>query len=257
MRKTYFLIAFLALGITSSYAQSAYQAGESLKFQIKYGWFKASEATLDVKKAIVGQKDVLFVDGFGKSTGLLDVFFKVRDEYKTYIDPKTNLPQRFRRKINEGGHIKNKELSFDHQKNSVKVVDRKHNKTSHHSFKTGTQDMLSVLYYLRNTVNRKTIQTGEFFEVNLFFDEENFPLQVKFLGREIIQTEFGNVPTLKFRPYVMAGRVFEEKESLTMWITDDKNKMPIKIEAKLAVGSLTAKLSEFRGLKHSFQIIPD
>ncbi|MDN6280062.1 MAG: DUF3108 domain-containing protein [Psychroflexus sp.] len=257
MRKIYFLIAFLTIGLTSNYAQSAYQAGESLKFKIKYGWFKASEATLDVKKAKVGQKDVLFVDGFGKSTGLLDVFFKVRDQYKTYIDPKTDLPQRFRREINEGGHIKNKELVFDHQRNAVKVIDRKHKTTTHHSFKAGSQDMLSVLYFLRNKVDRKTIQTGESFEINLFFDEDNFPLKVKFLGREVIQTEFGNVPTLKFRPYVMAGRVFEEKESLTIWITDDGNKMPIKIEAKLAVGSLTAKLSEFRGLKHSFRIIPD
>lgn len=257
MKKSYFLIIAFLLSFTATYAQSAYQAGEDLKFKIKYGWFKASEATLKVKKAEIDNKEVLFVDGFGKSTGLLDIFFKVRDEYKSYIDPQTDLPQMFVRKINEGGHIKDKKLVFNHDSNSVKVYDRKHNTSNHFSFKEGSQDMISVLYYLRNTVDRKKIKAGDVIKVNLFFDEENFPFQVKFLGREKISTDFGKVPTLKFRPYVMAGRVFEEKESLTMWITDDKNKIPVKIEAKLAVGSLTAKLTEFRGLKHSFRIIPD
>lgn len=257
MKKSYLLILVLFVSLTSTYAQSAYQAGEDLKFKIKYGWFKASEATLKVKKAEINNKEVLYVDGFGKSTGLLDIFFKVRDEYKSYIDPETGLPQMFVRKINEGGHIKDKKLVFNHNSNSVKVYDRKHNTSNRFSFKEGSQDMISVLYYLRNTVDRRSIKVGDVIEVNLFFDEENFPFQVKFLGREKISTDFGKVPTLKFRPYVMAGRVFEEKESLTMWITDDKNKIPVKIEAKLAVGSLTAKLTEFRGLKHTFRIIPD
>lgn len=256
MKKSYFLITIF-LACFTTYSQSAYQAGESLKFKIKYGWFKASEATLKVKKAEINNKEVLFVDGFGKSTGLLDIFFKVRDEYKTYIDPKTDLPQRFVRKINEGGHIKDKKLVFNHDSNSVKVYNRKYSTTNSFSIKEGTQDMLSVLYYLRNKVDRSTLKRGDIFEVNLFFDEENFPFQVKYLGKETLSTSFGKIPALKFRPYVMAGRVFEEKESLTMWITDDRNKIPIKIEAKLAVGSLVARLSEFRGLKHSFRIIPD
>lgn len=257
MKKSYFFIIFFLISLSTTFAQSAYQAGEDLKFKIKYGWFKASEATLKVKKAKVNNKEVLFVDGFGKSTGLLDIFFKVRDEYKSYIDPETDLPQMFVRKINEGGHTKDKKLVFDHDSNSVKVYDRKYNTSNSFSFKEGSQDMISVLYYLRNTIDRRNIKTGDVIEVNLFFDEENFPFQVKFLGREKISTDFGEIPTLKFRPYVMAGRVFKEKESLTMWISDDENKIPIKIEAKLAVGSLTARLTEFRGLKHSFRIIPD
>ena len=62
------------------------------------------------------------------------------------------------------------------------------------------------------------------------------------------------VKTLKFRPYVMAGRVFKEEESLTLWVSADKNKIPLKIKADLAVGSLRADLSQYKGLKHSFQV---
>jgi len=76
------------------------------------------------------------------------------------------------------------------------------------------------------------------------------------LGRETLKTTFGNVPTMIFRPYVESGRVFEEEESLTVWVTDDANKMPIVIKADLVIGSLKATLTEYKGLAHQFKIIP-
>ena len=87
-----------------------------------------------------------------------------------------------------------------------------------------------------------------------FFDEENYNVRLKFLGREELKTAFGTVKTLKFRPYVMAGRVFKEKESLTLWVSADDNKIPLRIQADLAVGSLRADLEAFKGLKHSFKV---
>lgn len=88
----------------------------------------------------------------------------------------------------------------------------------------------------------------------MFFDEENYNFKLKFLGREELDTEFGKIKTLKFRPYVMAGRVFQEQESLTLWVSADDNKIPLRIKADLAVGSLRADLEAFKGLKHSFKV---
>jgi hypothetical protein len=89
----------------------------------------------------------------------------------------------------------------------------------------------------------------------MFFDKENFDFKLKFLGREIIDTKFGKVASLKFRPYVQSGRVFKEQESLTVWISDDKNKIPVRLQADLAVGSIKADLEAYKGLKNSFKII--
>ena len=116
------------------------------------------------------------------------------------------------------------------------------------------QDMVSAFYYLRNNYKTETIKEGDEVSLNMFFDEENFNFKLKFLGREDLKTEFGVIKTLKFRPYVMAGRVFKEKESLTLWISADDNKIPLRIQANLAVGSLRADLEAFRGLKHPFKI---
>jgi hypothetical protein len=123
--------------------------------------------------------------------------------------------------------------------------------------KPSTQDMVSAFYHLRNTVDRSTLQVGDEFTLPMFFDRENYDFKLRFLGKEIVDTKFGDVAALKFRPYVQSGRVFKEEESLSVWISDDENKMPLKIQAKLAVGSLTADLDAFKGLSHQFSIIPD
>ncbi len=94
-------------------------------------------------------------------------------------------------------------------------------------------------------------------KVDMFFDNENFGFKLKYLGEEIIKTKFGKIETLKFRPYVMAGRVFKEEESLTLWVTKDKNKVPLRIKADLTIGSLRADLEAFKGLKHPFKIVVD
>jgi hypothetical protein len=91
----------------------------------------------------------------------------------------------------------------------------------------------------------------------MFFDQETNNFKLRYLGSEVIRTKFGKVKTLKFRPVVQAGRVFKEKESVTVWVSADKNKIPLRIKASLAVGSLRADLDEFKGLAHPFNIIFD
>ncbi len=115
--------------------------------------------------------------------------------------------------------------------------------------------MISTFYYLRNQIDRFKLKEGDFTDVNMFYGDENFKFRLKFLRKEVIKTKFGSISTLVFRPYVESGRVFKEKESLTVWISDDDNKIPLKIKADLAVGSINADLDEYKGLKHWFKII--
>jgi hypothetical protein len=88
----------------------------------------------------------------------------------------------------------------------------------------------------------------------MFFDDETTKFKLKFIGREDITTKFGVVSTMIFRPLVQSGRVFKEQESLTVWISDDDNKLPIRIKASLAVGSIKADLEAFKGLKNPFKV---
>lgn len=256
MKKIVGLILLAVLVNHSVNAQGdSYRDGEWFKFRIHYGWFNASYATLEVKEENYNHKDVFHVVGKGESTGLLDMFFEVDDTYETYIDKSNDLPLKFIRDINEGGHTKNRIIYFDQNTHQAKVKDLKHNKEDTFTTKPNVQDMLSVFYFLRNKIDTENLTKGDEIFVDLFFDDENYKFKTVFLGREVLKTKFGKVNALKFRPYVQADRIFKEEESLTFWVSDDKNKIPLKIKANLAVGSLEADLEAFKGLNHSFKII--
>ncbi|UBZ08298.1 DUF3108 domain-containing protein [Salegentibacter mishustinae] len=257
MKKSIFTIFLFLLTVFALQAQSqkAFSAGEWFKFRIHYGPFNASYATLEVDETNMQGEPVYHIKGRGKSTGLLHWFFKVDDNYQTYIDKQNGKPYKFIRKIDEGGYTKDLEIDFDHSENKAYVFDRKHNENHTYTTKPNVHDMLSAFYYIRNNIKNDELRPGDEMRLNLFIDDENMDFKLKFLGREVIKTKFGKVATLKFRPYVMAGRVFKEKESLTFWVSDDANRIPLKIEANLAVGSLDADLDSYKGLKHPFKII--
>jgi len=251
----YFVFASILFYTSYNFSQEkAFQEGECLDYKVKYGWFNASKASLEVKLDSIDGNTVYHIKGFGKSTGLLDVFFKVRDRYETYVDTHQVKPYKFIRDLYEGGYTKNKMIRFDHNKNLATIHDYKYDTIHQHKFTDKTQDMLSALYHLRNQVKNDQLKKGDEFKLNMFFDEQNFDFKTKFLGREAIETKFGKINCLIFRPYVKSGRVFKEQESVTVWISDDKNKIPVQIKAELAVGSLTAKLNNFKGLKHPLKI---
>ena len=135
------------------------------------------------------------------------------------------------------------------------VKDKKKKATSEHPINENVQDLISAFYYLRNFYDTSNIKTGEAIELNMFFDQENYLFKLRFLGRETIDTAFGKVRCLKLRPLVQSGRVFSEQESVTLWVSDDANKIPVKMRADLRVGSIDCDLENFKNLQHPFEIV--
>jgi len=233
---------------------NAYTTGEWFKMRIHYGLVNAGYATLEIKEAIKNNKKVHHVVGKGWTTGMTKLFFKVEDNYESYFDKETGKPYQFVRKINEGGYTKNQEGFFNQGNNTVLVKDYKHKTETTATVPEEVQDIVSSFYYLRNHPKIDKLKLNESIAIDMFFDGETTKFKLKFLGREDISTKFGKVSCMIFRPYVQAGRVFKEEESLTVWISDDDNKIPIRVKASLAVGSLKADIEAFKGLKNSFKI---
>lgn len=231
-----------------------FKAGEWFKFRIHYGIFNASYATLGLTKDTVKNKAVLHAKGYGTTTGLARWFFKVEDHYDTYFDEKKVIPYRFVRDIYEGGYTKNLEINFDHDQNLAHVNDKKHQKKESFLIAENAQDLISAFYYLRAFFPRDKLTINETFGINMFFDKENYVFKMKYVGKEILPTKFGKIKCMKFRPYVQSGRVFREKESVTIWITDDFNKIPIRLQAELAIGSIKVDLDQFKNLNAPFNI---
>ncbi|MDX1751812.1 Protein of unknown function [Salinimicrobium sediminis] len=250
------IISLIALNV-SAQSHQAFQDGEWFRFRVHYGMVNAGFATLEVKETTFKNQPVYHVVGKGNSTGMVHVFFKVDDNYESFMHKETGMPLRFIRQIDEGGHTRDLLVDFDHENGAAHVFNRKHNERNTYKIPANVQDMISSFYHLRNNLDVKELEAGEMHSIKMFLDDEIHDFQLKFLGREVVKTKLGNIAALKFQPYVLAGRVFEKKEGLTMWVSDDKNRMPIKIKANLAVGSLDADIDAFKGLKHPLNIIMD
>lgn len=222
----------------------AFKRGEELTFRMHYGIIEAGVATLSITeeaKEIAGRK-TFHVVGLGESRGAFDFFYKVRDRYDTYIDEKSIVPWIFLRNVNEGGYKIEQSYVFNHYSEKVNV-----GAGEMYPIEPNMQDMLSAFYAARN-LDLGSAKQGEMYSINCFMDKEVWPLKIKFMGRETITTKLGTFKCLKYRPIVQKGRVFEDEEDFNIWITDDKNHIPILGQADVLVGSIKAELKSYKGL---------
>ena len=251
----YFLIPlFLLFNFSNAQNDMAFKTGEWFKYKLSYsGWFKAGEATVNLNED-VNNNQLLHAKMIGKSTGAVNLFFKVYDRYESYFYKKNIKPYRFIRNINEGGYTKNIEILFDQTTKVAKVNNLKKKLSNNFSFNENSQDMVSVFYYLRNFFRIDDLDKNNEIAIDMFFDSENYSLKIKYLSTEIINTNFGKILCHKIQPYVQSGRVFKKDESLTMWISADKNRIPMRIKADLIVGSIRIDLDSFSNLNHPFEI---
>ena len=177
----------------------------------------------------------------------------------TIINPilikKLEKPYLFKRNIDEGGYKIQRHINFNYDTNKAIIQDFKRKTTDTVSI-GNIQDIMSSFYFLRNYDANK-LKEGDEIKLNMFIDAQIYPFKLRFLGTEILNTSFGKIKTLRFRPLVQSGRIFKEDEGVTIWITADDNKIPIRMKATLTVGSLTAELDAYKGLSNSFEIIYD
>ena len=260
------IIAIIIFTFSFSYSQTdikrsvsnsinSFKNGEWLQFRVHYGFFNASEIEIKLEKKKLDSISVFHAKGYGRSTGLLRLFFKVEDNYESYFKESDGLPLWFIRDIYEGGYTKNLEMFFNHDLKTVKLNDKKNNRILNFDINPNSQDLISAFYYLRNFYNTNNLEIGEEININMFFDEENYLFKLRFLGYDVLDTKFGNVECMRFRPYVQSGRVFKEQESVSLWISNDKNKIPLKMKAELKIGSIECDLENFKNLNHPFNII--
>jgi hypothetical protein len=228
----------------------SYAIGEFFKLRIHYGLINAGYATLEVKDAKINGKKMHHVIGKGYTTGLSKMMFKVVDNYESYFNKETNKPYVFIRNINEGGYTKNQQGYFNQNNNTVLVKDYKNKTEKTFNVPENIQDIVSSFYYLRNHPKIDKLALGESITIDMFFDDETTKFKLKFVGKENINSKFGKINCMVFKPLVQAGRVFKEEESLTVWVSDDDNKIPIRVKANLAVGSIKADIDQYKGLKH-------
>ncbi|MGH1520475.1 DUF3108 domain-containing protein [Chryseobacterium sp. JK1] len=225
--------------------------GESITLRIHYGFLNAGTANLTTKQTVYKGVPHLYVKGTGETTGAVKAFFKVEDLYESFISTSTGLPSFYVRNVREGSYRQHLETVFNHDNNTLILTDKKTPANGSKVLKSvkGVQDMLSCFYYLRSKAPDE-LKAGTIINMNVWIDDEMFPFQLKVVGAEDLKTKFGTINCLKIIPSVKSGRVFKEKEGVTMWVSNDANHVPMLLKAELAVGSLKASIDDYKNVKY-------
>jgi hypothetical protein len=225
-------------------SNKAFKEGEVLTYRMHYGLLNAGIAVLEVKPNLldVSGRKVYHVVGSGYTIGSTDWFFKVRDRYESYIDKDAMLPWLFVRRVDEGGYKFSQDYAFNHY---TKKVDVGNNEK--YDVPVGIQDMVSAFYSSRN-LDLSRAKPGDLFSITCFVDKEIWPLKIKFIGKETIETDIGKYRCLKFRPIVQKGRVFKKEEDLNVWISDDDNHLPMRVKADVLIGSIKMDITSAKNL---------
>ncbi|MBL7935355.1 MAG: DUF3108 domain-containing protein [Bacteroidia bacterium] len=223
---------------------SAFKAGEILSYRLHYGVMDAGVILMEVKPEVmeISGRKVYHIVGNGYSKGTFDWFFKVRDRYESFVDKDAMLPWMFVRRVNEGGYIINQDYTFNHYTNKVDVGGGEKIDVP-----AGTQDMISAFYSARN-LDLSTAKEGDIFTINSIVDKEIWPLKIRYVGKEKITCDIGTFNCVKFRPIVQKGRIFKREDDLNVWLTDDKNHIPLRAQAKLVVGSVKLDITSAKNL---------
>lgn len=236
---------------------NAFAYGEDVTYKVYYNWkavwIGAGTVGFTIDKAKIDNKEMYHVKAFGKTFRTYDLFYKVRDTYETYLDANTLHPRRFVRNVNEGGFEIYNKYDMHHNKGYLSASRRDTKKpdlrTDTFDIGTCTQDILSAIYQAR-MIDFNNYKAGASIPFDIFIDDQLYNMQVQYLGKETIEVDGDTWSCIKFSPQLLKGEYFADEVGMTVWVTNDRNKMPVLIESPLTVGSVKAVVKNYKGLKH-------
>lgn len=230
-----------------------YGPNEILEYRLHYGFITAGEARIEVHPQLykVNDKTCYKATILGRSTGTFGMVMNIHDTWGTYIDTVSKMPQRDYRDLNEGNYHLKEYVQFDHKKNKADVerIGQDGKVVEQYNLPDHVQDLVGGAYFLR-TVNFNALQVGQTVSVATFFEDQTYQFTVRYMGKERIKSDFGKINAIRLVPVMPDNEVFDGGNSINVWISDDLNKIPIRMEAQMFVGKVAVDLKHYQGLKN-------
>jgi len=233
---------------------SAFQENELLTYRVYYTlagvFISGGEANFTTVLENLNGRMVYHISGSGKTTSFMDNIFKVRDKYETFIDTATLQPLKFIRNVDEGGFKIYENVTFNKETDAAI--------TNKGIFKVPScvQDVMSSIYYARN-LDFSKLKPNDKIPFSMFLDNEVYPLYIRYLGKEVIKTKYGKFRAIKFKPLLIQGTIFTGGEKMTVWVSDDANHIPLRVESPISVGSIKVDMMDFRNRRSPMSSLLD
>ena len=223
----------------------AYQNGEQLVYTVKYGFVTGGRGIFTVRDTTINGIKTNHIVVRGETTGIADVFYKVRDSYESYVDLQTQLPILAIRNISEGRYKRYEEVTYNRSTSTVNST-----RSGVADVPEYTLDMVSAFYHARNNTFNDNLVKGDTIEYMTYFSGKLYPLVIRYLGKEVVSTDLGKIECYKFCPITEVGRSFKNEDDMHVWISCDDNHVPIKIRFNLKVGAFVCELTQYKGMKY-------
>lgn len=226
---------------------NAFTYGEELVYRVHYGIINAAKIKMkvDEKPVEINGRQTYHLVADGKTNNTFDWMFKVRDRFESYLDMEYYAPIKYFKSVKEDRYSDVDLVFFDHENKWIK------GKKKSMECPIYVQDIIGATYYAR-TIDFNKAQKGDVFPINIYLDQEIYNLEFKYAGKETIKSDVGKVRCIKIIPKVVKDRVFKDDDAITLWISDDENKIPVRVEAEIYVGSVKVDLTKYSGLKNDF-----
>lgn len=221
---------------------NAFKVGEKLTFDLKYGFVTAGVSVMQIQdiRKIFG-RNTYHITFEVNSVPSFDWIYKVRDRYETYVDTQGIFPWRFEQHIREGSYSRDFSAFFDQKRKKAKTSEGTYNIPRY------VNDIVSA-FYLARTFDYSKIKVGEFIHLQNFYNDKYYALDIKYMGKEIIETPAGKFNCILVEPIIRNGGLFKSEGSIYIWLSDDMLKIPVRVKTKIVVGSVDAYLTAYQGL---------
>ena len=229
----------------------AYQDGEQLEYTVRYGFVTGGVGHFSVRDTTINGIKTNHIVVRGETTGIADIFYKVRDSYESYVNPETQLPVKAIRNISEGKYKKYEEVDYNRENNSLYSS----RKGEQNDMPENIVDMVSAFYHARNNTFDDNLSIGDTIFYETYFSGQIYPLRIRYMGKETVSTKFGKIKCYKFIPITEVGRSFKSEDDMHVWISCDGNHVPIKIKFDLAVGSFVCELTKYQGMRYPLKTV--
>ncbi len=254
MKRILLSISLLLTGMLSLSAQGfcdisnfAFGDGEQLKYKVYYNvsfmYIGAGEVTFTTNLVHFRNRAAWHVVGKGRTFSSYDWVFKVRDRYESYIDTASMLPMKFIRDVNEGSYSKYNKVDFYHEKNIA--ISR----NGTYKVPDCAQDVISAIYFARN-IDFDSYEIGEKIPFSMFLDDEVYHIYIRYMGKEKVTTHYGTFHAIVFKPLLIKGTIFEGGEKMKVWVSDDLNRIPLRVNSPITVGSIKVDMVGYKNLRH-------
>lgn len=225
----------------------AFKTGEQLGYSVYYSiigiYVNAGYANITTSMSRFNNRPMYHVVADGRSNSSYDWISKVNNRYESYIDTATLQPLKFIRNVQEGNHRKHENVTFNRKANTAVTND------GVYKVPDCVQDIVSALYYARN-IDFNKFKPGDRITFSMFLDNEVYNMYLRYMGKEEIKTRYGKFRTIKLKPLLIKGTLFEGGEKMVAWVTDDLNRIPVRVESPLLVGSVKVDMMSYKNLRH-------